>query len=280
MTTTQPYITVDEETHQKMMEPRAQRSESVYERVKKEGMCSGYMVYLVAVGVVFCSVMLGIVVWGDVIAKQNDPAINSDTHLLIDPKTGTPLKIQDDTTFAGLPETYDSANWYQVQKVGATFPGGVQAKHTVSGIEINDDAKATTIYTPNPNVFFRYNENETGTLFEYYSPSGKTGSCSIQNMACVSISDGRVAERRRLQGSLSGGINNDGSGWSGNVSGNQNFGNGWSGTAGGGFHQDGGWNANAGVGWTSSSGNGNFNAGVSTSSNGGYQAGVSFGFKW
>jgi len=260
------------------MEPRAQRSESVYERVKKEGMCSGYMVYLIAVGVVFCSVMLGIVVWGDVIAKQNDPTINSDTHLLIDPKSGMPVKVQDDTTFEGLPGSYNSADWYQVQKIGATFPGGIQAKHTVSGIEINDETKSTTIYTPHPDLFFRYNENDTGSLFEYYTPSGIEGSCSIQGMKCVQIADSSIAERRRLQGSFSGGFNADNSGFSGNGSINQNFGNGWSGNAGGSFHSNGSWNANAGVGWQGS--NGSFNAGVSTGSGGGYQAGVSFGYKW
>lgn len=277
--TTQPYITVDEDTHQKMMEPRAQRSESVYDRVKKEGVCSGYMMYLVALGVVFCSVMLGIVVWGDVIAKQSDPIVNSDTHLMTTPQ-GEPVKMLTDETFKGLPATYNSAHWYQVQKVGGTFPNGIQAKHTVSGIEMNEEQKSTTIYTPHPDFFYKYTENDKASLFEYYTPAVEVdGKCMIKELACVRISKD-ASERRRLQGSVSGGLNNDGSGWSGNVSGNQNFGNGWSGTAGGGFHQDGSWNANAGVGWSSSSGNSNFNAGVSTGSGGGYQAGVSFGFKW
>lgn len=277
--TTQPYITVEEGTHQKMMEPRAQRSESVYERVKKEGVCSGYVMYLIAVGVVFCSVMLGIVVWGDVIAKQNDPVVNNDTHLMTTPQ-GEPVKMLTDETFEGLPLTYNSDLWYQVQKVGGSFPNGIQSKHTVSGIEMNKDKKSTTIYTPHPDFFYKYSENDKATLFEYYTPAAEVdGKCMIPEKACVRISKD-ASERRRLQGSISGGLNNDGSGWSGNVNANQNFGGGWSGSAGGGFHSNGGWNANAGVNWSSSSGNSNFGANVSTGSGGGYQAGISFSHKW
>merc|ERR1719191_260845 len=120
-----------------MMEPRTQRGESVYERVKKEGVCSGYMVYLVAVGVLFCSVMLGIVVWGDVIAKQNDPVV-ADNNLLVTPQ-GAPIKTLDDSEFKGLPAPYDSPDWYQVKAIAGTFPGGIQAKHKVMGIQIDDE---------------------------------------------------------------------------------------------------------------------------------------------
>merc|ERR1719499_2553103 len=107
------------------------------------------------------------------------------------------------------------------------------------GIQIDDETKSTTIYTAVPSIFYKYRESEEeGYMLEYHTEGDKA--FAIEKS---------VSERRRLQGSISGGINNSGAGWNGNISGTQNFGGGWSGTAGGSYHESGNWSANAGVGW-------------------------------
>lgn len=277
------------------VEPESRsRSETVLEKVKKEGVCSTYVLYLVAVGVLFCSAMLGIVIWGDVIAKAQDPrsGVDANTENVLVSAEGVPLATTEATIYSGTPGTFNDDRWHLVKVAGGNYPTGVVAKHQVTGVEMVPSESAVYLYTNQPDKFFKFAEKEDGSAdWEYYTERSTNTKCSISGKTCHVVT--RTAERRRLEqeehrrrlqsGSFNGGANyaNGNLGLNGSL--NQDFGNGWSGSLNGNYNHNfdsgvGGWNAGAGLNYES--GNTSFGLTGGMDSGGGYNVGVGFSFSW
>lgn len=284
-------------------EPARGRSETVLDKVKKNGICSTYMLYLIAVGVLFCSVMLGIVIWGNVVAKAGDPhiGIEGNTEHVLVSADGIPLATNDARVYAGLPGSYDDAYWHNVKVAGGTFPQGVTTKHDITGIEMVPNEKAVYLYTAKENHYFKFQEDKNGgATWEYYTPHSSNTQCSDENMTCHAVVKSSKRRRleeeqsyeasemgsRRLQGGFDGGINYDSSssnlGLNGSL--NHSFNDNWSGSLNGAYnhnfnHDVGNWNAGVGLNYDSGSGS-TFGVNASTNSGGGYNVGVGFSFSW
>merc|ERR1719361_1421452 len=174
------------------------RSETVLDRVRKEGVCSGYVAYITCVGVLFCAVMLGIVIWGDVIAKVEDPKVDQGGLFVKDDQlvmTGTPQ-------FLDFPTAFDHEGWFGTSSFTLSLSAARTVHHRVTGVDKDDDTTTVTLYTNQNGIRAEYDfSTESEPVIRYYDGRKCTEDepCEIANTMAESEEElAKESSRRRL----------------------------------------------------------------------------------